>query len=84
MTVFPYDADVAKAKTTIYVDETLLRRMKVAAAREGKRDSEVVEEALREYLGIAALERVWGRNTDVSEAEAAALADEAKHATRPT
>lgn len=67
---------MAKRKTTIYVDEDLLRRARVFAARTGKRDSEVVEEALRSLLGIDVLAQVWARS-DLNEEEAMALASEA-------
>ena len=43
---------------------------------------EVFEAALRRYLGFELLDRVWARS-DLDEDEAMALADEAKHATRP-
>ncbi len=39
-----------------------MRAAKVAAARSGKKDYEVFEEALRLYLGVEVLERVWKRN----------------------
>jgi hypothetical protein len=38
---------MAKVKTTVYIDEGVLRQVRVAAARQGKRDSEIIEEALR-------------------------------------
>jgi hypothetical protein len=38
---------MAKVKTTVYIDEDVLRQVRVSAARQGKRDSEVIEEALR-------------------------------------
>ncbi len=38
-------------KTTVYVDEEVLRAAKVYAARKDIRDSEVIETVLREYLG---------------------------------
>jgi hypothetical protein len=72
---------MAKRKTTIYVDEEVLRAARVTAARTGKRDSQIVEEALREYLGLGVLERVWGRST-LSEEDALALAYEELHASR--
>jgi len=51
---------MARKKTTVYIDETLLRAAKIAAARDGKREYEVFEEALREHLGLAgALQRIW-------------------------
>ena len=51
---------MARKKTTVYIDEALLRAAKVAAARSGKREYEVFEEALRRHLGFSAtLERIW-------------------------
>lgn len=41
-----------RRKTTIYVEDELLRATKIAAARTGKRDYQVIEEALRAYLGL--------------------------------
>jgi predicted transcriptional regulator len=67
-----------KRKTTVYVEDDLLRATRVTAARSGKRDSQIVEEALRAYLGIELLERVGGRS-GLSEAEALALANEERH-----
>jgi hypothetical protein len=40
-----------RKKTTVYVDEEVLRAAKVYAARKDIRDSEVIETVLREYLG---------------------------------
>ena len=65
-----------KRKATIYVDEEVLRSAKIQAARTGRSDSEVVEEALRTYLGFDVLERVWARSS-LSEDEAVRLANEA-------
>jgi hypothetical protein len=62
-----------RAKTTVYLDEDLLRAAKVQAARTGRRDYEVFEEALRQYLGLDVLEQVWGR-VDIPEQSAAELA----------
>lgn len=51
---------MARKKTTVYIDETLLRAAKIAAARDGKREYEVFEEALREHLGlVGVLQRIW-------------------------
>ena len=50
---------MAKTKTTVYLDEDVLRGAKVMAARSGKRDYEIVEEALRAYLGMDVLERAF-------------------------
>ncbi len=71
---------VARKKTTVYIDEALLRAAKVAAARDGKREYEVFEEALREHLGLGgALNRIWAGiapGTAPSEEEAARIAAE--------
>jgi len=70
-----------KTRTTLTVDEDVLRAVKVRAARTGKGDSEVIEEALRRELGLELLDRLWARN-DLSEDAATDLAVEAQHATR--
>jgi hypothetical protein len=72
---------MAKVRTTLTVDEAVLRAVKVRAARAGKGDSEVIEEALRRELGFDVLDRLWRQN-DLSEEEATALAVEAQHKTR--
>ncbi len=64
---------MVKKKTTIYVDEDVLRGARVMAARTGKRDYEVVEDALRAYLGMEVLDRVWAR-AELDEDEALRLA----------
>jgi hypothetical protein len=68
-------------RTTLTIDEEVLRAVKVRAARTGKGDSEVIEEALRRELGLDLLDRLWKRN-QLSEEEATALAVRAQHATR--
>jgi hypothetical protein len=70
-----------KARTTLTIDSDVLRAVRVKAARAGKGDSEVIEEALRRDLGLDLLERLWQRN-QLSEEEATALAVEAQHASR--
>ena len=72
---------MAKVRTTLTVDADVLRAVKVRAARTGKGDSAVIEEALRRDLGLDLLERAWARN-QLSEDEAMALAVEAQHASR--
>lgn len=77
---FCQDGAVARKKTTVYIDEALLRATKVAAARSGKREYEVFEEALRKHLGLAeAVEHIWGgisQEKAPSEQEAARVAAE--------
>ena len=65
---------MARRKTTVYVDEEVLRAAKVYAARKDIRDSEVIETALREYLGLDVLQPVWDRNRDLDPDEADRLA----------
>jgi len=72
---------MSKVRTTLTIEQEVLRAVKVRAARTGKGDSEVIEEALRRDLGLDLLERLWAKNR-MSEEEAAALAVEAQHATR--
>jgi hypothetical protein len=63
----------ARRKTTVYLDEDVLRASRVLAARTGQHEYEIVNAALRSFLGLAAVERVWGRS-QLSEEQAAALA----------
>jgi hypothetical protein len=70
-----------KVRTTLTIDEDVLRAVKVRAARSGKGDSQVIEEALRRELGLDLLERLWSRS-DLSEEEAMKLSVEAQHKTR--
>lgn len=74
-------SQMAKVRTTLTIDEEVLRAVKVRAARTGKGDSELIEEALRRDLGLDLVERLWDRNR-LSEDEAIQLAVEAQHATR--
>lgn len=71
----------AKRKVTLYLDEGVLRAARVRAARTDRRDSEIVEAALRAYLGFEAVERIWARST-LGEDEAMALAVAETHAVR--
>ena len=72
---------MAKLKTTVYLEADLWRAAKVEAARTGRRDYQVLEEALRCYLGQAAVEAMWQR-ADLNEADALALAYDEIHAAR--
>jgi len=65
----------------MYLDEELLRAMKVAAAREDKTEYQVVEDALRKHLGYDVLERIWAR-ANLSEEEATKIAVEEVRAYR--
>lgn len=72
---------MTKIRTTLTIDPEVLRAVKVRAARLGKGDSDVIEEALRRDLGLDLLERLWAKN-DLAEDDALALAVEAQHRTR--
>jgi hypothetical protein len=67
---------MAKVKTTLSIDERLLRQVRVRAARTGRRDSEVLEAALREGLGI--IDRIRSK-ADLGEEEAYDLAQRVVH-----
>jgi hypothetical protein len=73
---------MTKVRTTVTIDESVLRAVKIRAARLGRGDSEVIEESLRRDLGLDLLERLWAKN-DLTEKDATALAVEAQHKTRP-
>lgn len=73
---------VAKARTTLTIDEYVLRAVKLRAASTGRGDSEVIEAALRRDLGLDFLDRMWAQ-AELSEGDANALAVEAQHRTRP-
>ncbi len=64
------------------LDERVLRAVRVKAARTGRRDSDVIEEALRRDLGIELLEQIWAK-ADLEESEALSLAVEEQHKARP-
>ncbi|HEV2282060.1 MAG TPA: hypothetical protein VGX75_06685 [bacterium] len=72
---------MARKKTTIYVEDTLLKAAKVLAARTGKKEYEVFEDALRGHLGLATLQTVWKRNT-LAEKDALDVAYREIHASR--
>ena len=72
---------MAKVRTTLTIDDEVMRWVRVRAARTGKRDSQVIEESLRRDLGLDMLEQLWDRN-QLAEDEALELAVEAQHATR--
>lgn len=72
---------MAKVRTTVTLDDEVLRAVKIRAARLGRGDSEVIEASLRRDLGLDLLDRLWSKN-DLSEEKARALAVEAQHETR--
>jgi len=73
---------MAKVRTTVTLDDEVLRAVKIRAARLGRGDSEVIEASLRRDLGLDLLDRLWAKN-NLPEDDATALAVEAQHKTRP-
>ncbi|ADE13804.1 hypothetical protein Nhal_0622 [Nitrosococcus halophilus Nc 4] len=72
---------MGKKKTTVYLDEDLLRATKVMAARSGRREYQIVEEALRRYLGLESI-RTIGARSELDEDQALVLAYREIHAER--
>jgi predicted transcriptional regulator len=74
---------MAKTRTTVTLDEDILRAVKIKAARTGKRDSEVIEEALRRDVGVDDLDALGARvKNRLPEEEAMELALTELHAMR--
>lgn len=72
---------MARSKATVYLAPDVLRATRIRAARTGKRDSDVVEDALREYLGLAVIDRIRAK-ADLDEDAAMQLAYDELHAMR--
>jgi hypothetical protein len=73
---------MSKVRTTLTIDEDVLKWVKIRAARTGVSDSAVIEESLRRDLKLDVLDELWA-NATMSETKASELAVEAQHATRP-
>ncbi|MGH8909749.1 MAG: hypothetical protein ACRD0K_25470 [Egibacteraceae bacterium] len=77
---------MATAQTTLELDEEFLAELRAHAARAGRAEAAVVQEAVRRYLGaLAGLARVVGRmqsHGHLDEAEGLQLAYEELHAMR--
>lgn len=71
-----------KTRTTLTVDEDVLRAVRIKAARTGKRDSEVIEESLRRDLRLDRLDEIWARVNPAPEVEGMELAVSEVHAMR--
>ena len=72
---------MARSKATVYLDPGVLRAARIRAARTGKRDSDVVEEALRQHLGLAGVNSMRSAS-DLDPDQAMQLAYEELHALR--
>ncbi|HTT95240.1 MAG TPA: ribbon-helix-helix protein, CopG family [Solirubrobacterales bacterium] len=73
---------MSKTRTTVTLDEDVFRAVRIKAARTGKRDSQVIEEALRRDLGLDDLAEIWAKVTPVDEEESMDLAGEELRAMR--
>lgn len=73
---------MAKTRTTVTLDEEILKAVKLRAAREGLRESEVIERALTDSLLTSPIEAIWNsiesQGDEMSEDEAMELALEAQ------
>jgi len=72
---------MSKVRITLTIDESVMKAVKMRAARTGRGDSQVIEESLRRDMGLDLLERLWEHN-ELPERDATALAIEAQHRTR--
>jgi hypothetical protein len=60
-------AVMSMTRTTVYLDEDVLRAVKIKAARSGKRNSQVIEESLSRDLGLDGLAEIWNKVTPAPE-----------------
>ena len=66
-----------RKKTTVYIDEELLKAAKILAVRTGNREHEVFEEALRHHLGLSVVHAIRARS-GLSEDDAMTLVEKEK------
>jgi hypothetical protein len=72
---------MSRVRTTLTIDEEVLKWVKIRAARTGVADSAVIEASLRRDLKLDVLDDLWA-NADLSDSEASELALEAQHESR--
>ncbi len=65
---------MARRRTTLYLDDELLQAATERAARTGRAQRDVIEEALRRYLGLETTVRRIQTRGDLDEDESLALA----------
>ena len=71
-----------KVRTTLTIDEDVLRAVKLRSAATGEGESKLIEDAVRRDLGLDTLRDLWARVEPMPEAAAIDLALEAQHAAR--
>jgi hypothetical protein len=72
---------MGKIRTTLTIDEELMRSVKREAARSGRRNSEVIADAVKKDLGLGVFEEIWEKST-LGEDEAMEVALEAQREAR--
>lgn len=73
---------MAKTRTTLTIDEDVLRAVKLRAAATGAGESQLIEDAIRRDLGLDTLTELWANTEAMSERAAMDLALEAQKAAR--
>jgi hypothetical protein len=78
--------NMAKQKVTLNLPGDLVRAYRLAAVRQGLQDQSLIERALRQYLGLDALQQLQSSfaHLELSEDDADKLAVEAVRETRRT
>ena len=71
-----------KVRTTLTIDEDVLRAVKLRAAATGEGESKLIEDAVRRDLGLDTLRDLWATVEPLSEAEAMDLALAAQQSAR--
>ena len=73
---------MAKTRTTLTIDEDVLRAVKLRAAATGAGESQLIEDAIRRDLGLDTLTELWANTKAMSEHASMDLALEAQKAAR--
>ena len=77
-----------RSRLPVYLDSSLVRAVRTLAARSGRSDTEIVEDALRSYLGAPgdgagqSLREMLDGRAEVADDEALSLAYAELHAAR--
>jgi hypothetical protein len=82
MTSKLYDVDMAKERITVYLDPEVAQALRVSAARRKMKDSELVEEALRDKLLFTFFDKAAERASDLTEDEIMELVLQAQREVR--
>ncbi len=73
---------MSTVRTTLTIDEDVLRAVKLRSAATGQGESKVIEDAIRRDLGLDAIKELWANVDPIGEEEAMGLALEAQKAAR--